>query len=152
MATFKTIYVNDIKSDGDINIIPGTGGETLLKENPISALGAATKSYVDQNVSLGLMNVTAATGPTYNILPGDLLISCRYSLTASQTITLPLISSVPIGKIYQIVDTDGNASVNNILITTSGADTINADTSLLLNGNYQSFSIYADRANKWFIF
>jgi hypothetical protein len=58
---------NSITATGNVSIIPT--GEILLKENPISALGAATKQYVD-SISSGLIvkeaaRATSASLPAY---------------------------------------------------------------------------------------
>lgn len=46
----NTISSTDI--DGDINILPNGLGEVLLKSDPVSALGAATKQYADAKKSI----------------------------------------------------------------------------------------------------
>lgn len=57
------------------------------------------------------------------------------------------------GKIYHIVDEGGNSTINNILIVTSGVDTINGDTSTIIDRNYQSISLYGTaNENKWFFY
>ena len=154
MSKFNDIYTKRIISNTNenISILASGSGEILVNTQPVSALGIATKTYVDTVASLPVVSVSAATTSSYNVPTNGTLISCRYSTIGPQTIILPLISSVVIGKIYHIVDTFGNAQVYNITITTSGSDTINNAASVLLNGNYQSFSIYADSVNKWFIF
>lgn len=99
-----------------------------------------------------LMTVTSVSTATYTILSTDTIISSKYSTTGAQTLTLPLSSTIGVGKTYHIVDAGGNASTYNITINRSGPDTINGDTSVLINANYQSVSIYNDGSSKWFIY
>lgn len=49
----NTNTISSVNSNGDINILPNGTGETLIKADPVSNLGIATKQYVD-NASSGL--------------------------------------------------------------------------------------------------
>jgi hypothetical protein len=66
MSVFKKIYTDIISSNGGISILPFDNIEVLVKHDPISDLGIATKRYVDEN------NVTVfepATARTSSSLP-----------------------------------------------------------------------------------
>jgi hypothetical protein len=107
---------------------------------------------LNTSFSKSVITHTSVVSATYSILDTDVLISLKYTLTGIATVTLPLSSSVDIGKPYHIIDADGNALNNNITITTSGSDTVNGESSVLINTNYQSVSVYNDGSGKWFIF
>ena len=66
------------------------------------------------------------------------------------TITLPQISSIG-RKIFSITDIAGNSSSNNITISTTGGDTINGNTSLIINSNYSTITLVNDNSTKWFL-
>jgi hypothetical protein len=108
-------------------------------------------SVINTNNS-GVIIRTEVSTPAYTLLYSDVLISSKYSAIGSQTLTLPLVSSVDVGKIYHIVDAGANAQTNNITIQTSGSDTINDELELLINLNYQSISIFSDGDGKWFVY
>jgi hypothetical protein len=148
MSTQTNVFFNIINAQSNLTLAPV--GEILLTKNPVSNLGAATKEYVDNNINTN-KTVTIVSSATYSILPADIMVASQYSQTGPQTLTLPLISAVNQGKVYHIVDTEGNALNNNITILTSGANKIVGQPGLLLNGNYQSFSIFSNGTN-WFIF
>jgi hypothetical protein len=109
-----------------------------------SIIGAASGS--------GVIVRTEVSTATYTLLTTDVLISSKYTATGAQTLTLPLVSSVDIGKIYHIVDTDGNAQTNNITIAADGSDTINGTTDLLMDLDYQSIGLFSDGSGKWFVY
>lgn len=119
----------------------------------ISFPGGTTISETTiKNIGSGVLTKTDVSTATYTILSTDVILSCKYSTTGEQTLTLPAASATVIGKTYHIVDVLGNAYVNNIIIQCNGADTINGESSATINGNYQSFSIFCDSATSWFIF
>ena len=126
-----------------------------IKGNVVSTGGtfnAINIVNLDYKVNKNIVDRKTVSTATYTILLTDVILSCKYSITGAQTITVPLSSTIDIGKVYHIVDTDGNALNNNITIVTSGSDTINGQTSVLMNINYQSISIYNDVSGKWYIF
>jgi hypothetical protein len=149
MSTHTNLYVNIINAPTNLTIAPV--GEILLAKDPVSDMGAATKQYVDIGIKAN-PEVTIVTTPTYSILTTDYFIVCQYSLIGAQQLTLPIINiTTSKGKMYNVVDTSGNAYNYNITITPSGGNKINGQASVKINGNYGSLSIFSDGAN-WFIF
>lgn len=51
--------ISSTNLNGDINILPDGTGEVLLKSDPVSALGAATKAYVDASVGGATKTIVA---------------------------------------------------------------------------------------------
>lgn len=84
---------------------------------------------------------TAITN-NYTILTTDYLIGCDTS-SNTITVTLPLASGTT-NQVFYIIDETGNSQTNNITITRSGSDTINGQTSAIINTNYSSITIYSD--------
>lgn len=132
-------------STASINIDSNTPLSTyiMVANSPTVAVWEKNKG------ALGILPVVTITTSTYNILPTDCIISCKYSLTGKQTITLPSASTIDLGKTYHIVDADGNANINEIVINSIGG-TINGSVSAIINTDNQSISVYTDGVN-WFI-
>ncbi len=104
---------------------------------------------VDQNAGQ-IHKITEVTTATYNILASDFHISIQYTDTGTQTSTLPPIGATNQGQTYHIKDADYNASVNNITIDTTGADTIDEGATAVIVNNGASITVIAnDTTNNW---
>lgn len=90
---------------------------------------------------------TVITG-TYTIMTTDQIIAVTYTSTGAVTLTLP-----PATNTIRIViaDEGGNAGTNNITINPDGSDTIIGESSIIINDDYNSLSLYSDGTSKWFI-
>lgn len=105
-------------------------------------------------------NITSLTGlkvkckdisSNYTILTKDNIVYVdTTTATGNIIITLPLASTVD-KQIFYIVDGTGNCINNNIQINVSGSDTINGDTSLLMNINFMSIRLLARSSNNSYI-
>jgi len=64
--------------------------------------------------------------------------------TTSQpiTITLPSISSIATGKILLVKDEGGNAGTNAVTVATNDGATIDGSTTVKLDSDYASISVY----------
>ena len=69
----------------------------------------------------------------------------------SVTITLPATNSVVVGKIFLIKDEGGNAGTNNITIATTGNVNIDGDSTIKLDTDYASVSVYYSGA-EWHVY
>lgn len=131
---------------GDITIRPGSGfgsGDdgSIILNGPIEFGGAMT------------YNVTTVNAATYDLLISDYILHVTYtdplgSNGAVTSLTLPTAQTVA-GRTIIIKDAGGNASVNNITIDTEGAETIDGSATLVINGDYDSETLYSDGSN-WF--
>lgn len=86
--------------------------------------------------------------------------TANYTMTASDdvigadssggviTITLPVASTVT-GRKMRVFDKGGSAQTNNITIARQGSDTINGDTSVIINSNHDHVVFFSDGSN-WF--
>jgi hypothetical protein len=68
-------------------------------------------------------------------------------------ISLPEISSLDNGgaRSFYIADIGGYAQTNNIIIGSTGSDTIVGQTGYTININYSSSYILSNKGNKWLV-
>lgn len=115
----------------------------------------ATSSTVANWQSPSVYTRTVVAGASYNILSTDDIIAVTATdpggSNVASTVTLPLISSLTTPKRFIVVDEGGGASVNNITISASVPNLIIGETSLVLQNDYNSISLYHDSGNKWFV-
>jgi len=92
--------------------------------------------------------VSDVTTATYTAVASDYHISIQYTDTGTHTITLPAISEDINGQVYFIKDADYNASNNNITVNTTGADTIEENTSGTMSSDGESWELIANNSTK----
>ena len=97
-------------------------------------------------------NRTIINSSSYTILEEDELIAVVYTI-GEVTLSLPTISTLfgSKKKRYTIVDEGGNAGTNNIIVQTTGGDTINGSSIFTINGDYNSIQIYNNTTTGWFV-
>jgi hypothetical protein len=73
--------------------------------------------------------------------------------TGSQavTITLPATTSVTVGKIFLVKDEGGNAGTNNITVATTGDVNIDGRSTITLDSDYASISVYYN-GTEWSVY
>lgn len=96
-------------------------------------------------------NVTTVNAATYNLALTDHILHVTYTSTAAVTNLQLMTASVASGRVIHIKDAGGNASANNITITTEGAETIDGSATYTLSTDYESVSFYSNGTN-WFAF
>jgi len=74
------------------------------------------------------------------------------SATASLEIRLPAASGFSNGQYFTIKDEAGNANSNNITILTTGGDTIDGGSSIILESPHAAVNLYCDGSSKFFIY
>lgn len=120
----KHLQVVGLTTDGNIAVFDSNG---FAVDSGISA-----SSINDTNI----FDIVTAN---YTILSGQYILN----ITVSSTLTLPLISSLYIGKVFRIF----NGNFQSIL-NTSGSNIINGINSGILNP-YDMITIRAISANNW---
>lgn len=93
---------------------------------------------------------TAITTATYTMLAADFIMGVTRTTAGACTITLPT-SEVASGRVLFVKDEGNNAGANNITIATQGSETIDGDSTFVIDQDSMSISIYSDGSN-WFIF
>lgn len=92
------------------------------------------------------VNATTVAGATYTVLRTDDIIHSTYSATGAVTITIPT-ALMAEKKTITIKDAGGNAGTNNITIDST--DNIDGAGTYVINGNYDSVTIYSD-GTSWY--
>lgn len=90
-----------------------------------------------------------AINTNLNINAGDTYVFISLDTSAPRTITLPLASAVPEGRIYIIKDATGGANANPFTIAASGADLIDGAASQQYDSNYISISVISNGVTQW---
>ena len=84
----------------------------------------------------GLVPVTNVTTTPFQVLLGDYLLAVN--VAAPSSIVLPI--GAPIGTVFIVKDTSGDASTNNITVTGPGS-TIDGAASYVINIDYASVTL-----------
>jgi hypothetical protein len=89
---------------------------------------------------------TSVTAASYSILTTDSHISVNYA--GSVSLALPNVVNL-----QQIVikDASGAAASNNITISRGGSALIDGQSSIVINSNYGSYTLFSDGTNWWII-
>jgi len=90
---------------------------------------------------------------SYTILYTDYLVGVNtQTISAICTLTLPLANTLPDGQMLVIKDEQGSANTWNIKVTSSGADTIDGQSSIMLESSYGALNLYTNGNDKYFIY
>jgi hypothetical protein len=121
----------------------GTSGVSSLAAGNNIVLSGSTGAVTIQRVD-GLQTVvTGNSSSTYNVLTTDQYVGSTRSATGTGTITLPLGSSVPVGRQYVIKDEGGQSGsyLRRITVAASGSDTIDGSATRSITSNYGSLTV-----------
>lgn len=94
---------------------------------------------------------TAIANAAYSALATDRIVAYA-SLSAAQTVTLPLAASFPVGERILIIDETGACSTTNTITVQrngGGSDTINGQASLAINVPYGFLALESNGSNVW---
>jgi hypothetical protein len=115
-----------------------------------SDIAPIVKDGVTKKVELGEMIqhafVTNITASTYAIEDNDYFVGINYA--GSQSSQIP--AATGSGRVLIIKDTSGAASLNNITISPV-TGTIDGSSNVIINFNYQSFTLFDGNTGNWSI-
>ena len=111
----------------------------MITEASSSGGGSGGISYSRRAVT---STVTASTNDTILGVSG----------TAPIEIRLPSAGDYDAGQYFTVKDESGGADTKNITILTTGAQTIDGATSIVLESPYSAVNIYSDGTSKFFIY
>jgi len=134
-----------------IIVTDGGAGAAVTLSTPQSI--ATTSIVTFGGIILGAMRVsrTASAAGNYTVLTTDMIVGKTGITGGGDTVTLPAAATAAVGRLYVIKDESGTAATNNITIDGNGAETIDGSTTVAINTNYGSVSLYTDASN-WFIY
>lgn len=112
-----------------------TSGGSLV--TPAGVVTSLTKTSITGNL-------TISSSDTYVIVQAD-------PTSAAIEIELPSAAAVPEGRIYIIQDIVGIANTHNITLTPNGTDTINGESSFIMDSDHMSIMIVGDGISNWSI-
>ena len=74
------------------------------------------------------------------------------SASAALEIRLPSAGDYIDGQYFLIKDEAGNANIYNITVKASGSETIDGQTSIVLESSFVSVNLYSNGVDKFFIY
>jgi hypothetical protein len=156
-TNLNTGTVADARLSSNVALLTGvqtfTGNKTFsgtvtLAADPTSALQAATKQYVDSKVGSGTVTVVSSLASAYNATVNSILL---VKLTAAATANIVFPAGAAAGDQIVVKDASGNFATYNVTLARSGTDTIEGDTSILLNLNRMSVVFVSDGSGGWWL-
>jgi len=113
---------------------------------PSKTLSVAGSSFL----SGALIHKRTAVSANYSVATSDYYVGVDTS-GASVALTLPSASVAADGQTFVVKDEGGAANINNIIISGSGADTIDGANHVILESPHASLQLYCNGVNKFFI-
>ena len=140
--------------------VPGlTSSVGIRLSNPTSGSLAGSGSYLGVDVNGNIVVTSSLGGISYSrramtatgtASAEDTIIGV--SASAAIDIRLPSANDYVVGQYFLIKDEAGNANVYNITIKTSGSQTIDGETSIVLESPFVSVNLYSNGVDKFFIY
>ena len=120
-----------------------TGGVSSLAGGTNIVLSGSTGAVTIQRVDGCQTVVTANSGATYNVTTTDQYVGTTRSATGTGTITLPLGSTVSVGRQYIVKDEGGQSGnvFRRITVAASGSDTIDGSATRSITSNYGALTV-----------
>lgn len=143
-GTFALLYLVNGGGSSFNGLYDSSGADSVMCERRFLSgqWSIAQEAYVNANASTYTVPAFSSSSRVRNVLSS-------YSLTGTQTITLP--AGVD-GRVVAIVDAVGGASTNAITINRAGSDTIVGGTSYTINLNYGGVKfLFFGATNTWII-
>ena len=119
------------------------GGVSSLAGGTNIVLSGSTGAVTIQRVDGCQTVVTANSGATYNVTTTDQYVGTTRSATGTGTITLPLGSTVSVGRQYIVKDEGGQSGnvFRRITVAASGSDTIDGSATRSITSNYGALTV-----------
>lgn len=150
---YTPVNSSQTSSTGTANTVAkfDANGRLAVAADPVTALGVATKQYVDNAVA----NVDT-TLTVINSLATNYMVSAEHQilvvkLTTNATGNIVLPNSPPAGTRIIIKDGKQNFATYNVTVAVQGTNQIEATTSLLLDKSRMSVTLAYDGEGDWWI-
>jgi hypothetical protein len=142
----------------DKNLLGGTGptGPTGAASTAIGPTGPQGSNFYTNYTITTITSIAGGTGfniPALTSSPNYYNVYQVDTTNGPLTINLPSISSLDNSKkrVHYIVDSVGQVSNNNLIITTTPSDTIGGENSATIVIDYSSVQVMSNTNNKWLI-
>lgn len=157
------LYVGKYLDEKISDISASAGAITAKDEGSNLTTTATSFDFVGSGVTAtnsgGDVTVTIAGGLTYSRRAVSTTITASVSDailgvsgTAAIEIRLPSAGDYSAGQYFTVKDESGAADTKNITILTSGSQTIDGQTSIILESPYSAVNLYSDGTSKFFIY
>ncbi len=112
----------------------------------------ATTSGDDVTVTVTKGIIFSRTAVTVDVTASVSSAILGVSASSALQIRLPSAGDYEAGQYFTIKDEAGNSNTNNITIIATGAETIDGQTSIILESPYAAVNLYSDGTSKFFIY
>jgi len=129
-------------------IINSNGAIETPSGEDITSGGSIIANSGIENNGRHIKNTDAVSSSTYSITSTDHIILCDTS-SNSITVTIPTAQTED-GRELVIKDYGGNSNTNNITVDTEGSETIDGESDITINTDYDSVTIIC-KNNDWYI-
>jgi len=133
------------------NKIHAVGGDLYFTNSSGTAVQITDGGSIVSSPGSASIFETSAVSGDVTISPSDTFVYLIIDTSAARAITLPLASAVTAGRIYILKDATGQADTNAITIARAGSDTIDGDTSYVMDEEYGSRIVVSDGTSKWHV-
>ena len=158
------IYVGQYLNEKLSTISSSAGNDIIIKDEGSTITSAVSSiDFVGSSVTAG------ASGNNVTVTIADSIAYSRTAVTSSITsstsdailgvsgtaaidIRLPSAGAFSAGQYFTVKDESGASDVKNITILTSGSQTIDGTTSIILESPYAAVNIYSNGSDKFFIY
>lgn len=143
------LHLNESSVDKKVTIVQLLAKiEAQYSADIVTFLGSANKAEGRANLSID-RRVTVDDA-NYTILATDKVVAQIGTMSAARTFSLPAASSFTGGAELIIVDESGSVTeTNTIVIQRNGTDTIDGDTSVIINQSYGIVRLISNGSNSW---
>lgn len=131
---------------GQVGLVLNGNGLQL----PVAGNGITFPDNTRQTTAAGITSITAVNVGDYNVDPSDRFLSVNWAGPGECFVTLAASATIPLGAIVIVKDTGGNATIYNIVISGDG-DTIDGQSSVTINQDYNSYTFVYSGNNNWSI-
>ena len=100
-----------------------------------------------------IMNRTVVSSTPFSAATSSHFIAVQTAtIAAASTINLPAANTLTNGQSYVVKDEEGSANLYNINIVANGSDTIDGQSSVVIESPFGAINLYTNGSNKFFIF
>ena len=150
----STRYVsqsNPLAGAGDVDCVYFLNGDAWINNGagtPIQLTsGSSTISLAGNSYS------TANVNTNRTIVSTDVVVVLNVDAVAAPiVITLPLVSSVGVGRFYLIKDSTGHSQAHPITINPLGSDKFDGASSLVIADNFSAVGLVSTGSGDWMVF